>query len=170
MRHIQNPAGLRALESLIQFITDKDSIAKVLRQIHDARDEANAKIAVVGKIDEIDALNAKASEALAEASIELTDAKTQAKRILGKAGKDAAAEKARQNRADSILAAQEARDRDLTTQETNVAARESELQVLMDQVRTQRTEVTELEAQAEALITKANEQLAAFERFSNSLQ
>jgi len=170
MRELGSPAGLRMLESLVYIIDNKDNVKSIIKDITKIRDEANAKIAVVGKIGEIDKLRTKAATALKEAEAELADAKAKAKGILGKAGSNAAKEKRRQARADEILSASEAREKKLDSRETRVAARESELQSYMNQAETLQNEAMALKSKADELIAEADKRLEKFNRFASQMQ
>ncbi|GAF92360.1 unnamed protein product, partial [marine sediment metagenome] len=90
---ITNPAGLRVLDSLIQLITNKKEIEKVIAEIDAAREKANVRIAAVGKIDDIDKLNAEAAGELRLAVDTLADAKAEATKILRSAGVKATSHK-----------------------------------------------------------------------------
>lgn len=170
MERIANPAGLRVLESLISLISDKDKIGKVLDEIHAARDEANVRIAAVGKIGEIGKLRTRAEEALAEAIDTLDGAKAEAEKILGEAGAKAKTEKARQKRADAILAAADDRKAALDNRDELVTARETELQSEMDRTTTLHAEATDLKVKADALIIEANERRERFKNFAATIQ
>ena len=170
MNHITNPAGLRVLESLISLIENKSEIKKVLAELNGARDEANARIAVVGKISEIGKLKTQAETALAEAINTLDGAKAEADKILGKAGDKAKREKARQKRADEILKTADDRKAVLDRREETVTARETELQALMNQTTTLQAEATELKTQADALMVEENKRLDQFKNFAARIQ
>ncbi len=169
MNQITNPAGLRVLESLVDFVNNKKEIEKVLTTIHAARDEANERIAVVGKIGDIDRLNGQAATLRQEAQSALGDAKREAESILRKAGVKAMGEKEKQRQAAEILKAADAREKKLDARETSVTAREKELQEHMDQTAVSHKEATELKGVAEELIAKANEQLALFKSVASQL-
>jgi chromosome segregation ATPase len=170
MQAIESPAGLRVLSSLIDLIDNKSAIKKVIAEIDDKIEEANAKIAVVGKISEIGKLRTQAQEAFSEAINTLDNAKSEAKSIVGKAKGKAGKETARQKHADQILAAADAREEKLTGREQSIGAREVELQRLMDQNRAAQKEARALKASAEELIASAEAKLAAFENFASKLQ
>ena len=134
MNYIDNPAGLRVLTSLVDLINNSKEVEKVLDEINKARDEANKKIAVVGKIKDIVELRGKAAAALEEAEGALAKAKREADVILGQAGSTAAAEGARQKRADEIFAAAEDREKALDARASKLADGERELQGKMDAI------------------------------------
>ena len=96
----------------------------------------------------------------------LAKSKQRADVILGKAGEDAANEKARQARANSILQAEASRGVALDKREKLVGARETELQQYMDKTKTLRKEADVLMEQAGELSSKATEQMAMFKRFA----
>jgi hypothetical protein len=161
---ITNPAGLRVLDSLIRLITDKKEVAKVIAEIDEAREKANVRIAAVGKIGDIDRLNAEANKALYEAGIALAEAKAEAADILRKAGAKATSHTQKQREAKKILERQESRDAALTAREQSVGAREVELQGAMDQAAELQLKATALQAGADELMEKANRQLEVFEQ------
>ena len=169
MEQIANPAGLRVLESLIHLVENKKEIKKVLAEINEARDDANEKIAVVGKIRDIERIRNQAVSELHEASDTLAKAKREAETLLKKAGVKATSQKEKQRRAAEILSAQEARDQTLAARESSVTAREQELQAHMDQAKSLHAEATGLKATADELMTKANEQLAVFRQAAASI-
>lgn len=169
MNEIANPAGLRVLGSLIQFIENKGEIKKVLAEISAARDEANEKIRLVGKIKDIDALKRRAEGASRAAEDALSAAKAEAEDILRKAGAKATSEKEKQRKAREVLKAQEARDTELEARERSVTAREQELQAHMDRTSTLQQEASELKTRADELIAKAEEQLALFQSVASQV-
>ena len=136
MNQIQNPAGLRVLESLVGLINNADEVDKILASIRKARDEANEKIAVVGKIKDVDRLRGQAAEALEKATSTLSDAEAKADGILKKAGDAAVIAQEKQLRADGVTAAYEKKMAALESRETRVTAREEGLQTDLDQART----------------------------------
>jgi len=162
MELISNPAGLRVLDSLIQLITNKAEIEKIIASINAARDEANAKIAVVGTIEDVEKLQDKAQKAVVEAVTTLAEAKAEANKLLGKAGSKAAKQREELRRAREILKGQEERDAQLDARERNVSARENELQALLDQASTQHREATEMKELADAKMAEAESKLKAF--------
>ena len=170
MRQIANPAGLRMLEAVIHVIDNKSEVKKILKEINDARDEANTKIAAVGKIEDINSLRKQAEESLQEAINTLDNAKSEADKILGKAGAKAIKEKERQKRADEILKAADAREEKLNAREKSIASRESELQEMMDRAAASHTEAMELKSKADELMVEANERLNRFKQFAASVQ
>lgn len=135
MNQIQNPAGLRVLESLIQLVRNSDEIEKVLTEIHRARDEANKQIAVVGSIEDAKRFRAEADAALQQAETVLTDAKRDGEVLLHEAADKSRAVRQAQQRADAARAAFEEKLADLESRESRITAREQELQSDMDSAR-----------------------------------
>ncbi len=166
MNEIQIPAGLRVLESIVDIVNNRSEIGKVIASIHKARDEANDAIKLVGTVKQIEKLRIKAEKDAGDASVVLLKANRKADVILGKAGEDAANEKARQARANSILQAEESRGTALDKREKLVGARETELQDYMDETKALRKEADTLMHQAGELNSKATEQMAMFKRFA----
>jgi hypothetical protein len=118
----------------------------------------------VGKIGDIDKLNAEANKALYEAGVALGEAKTEAAIILSTAGVKVTSHIQKQREAKKILEAQESRDAALTAREQSVGAREVELQGAMDQAAELQLKATALQAGADELMEKANRQLEVFEQ------
>jgi len=148
MQHIDNPAGLGFLESLMYFIKNEKEISKVLAEIHTARDDANVRIAAVGKIGDIESLVAQAQADRSEASGALSDAKRDAASMLQKAGVKSQTEKARQAEAAEVLSRQEERNADLDTRERGMVEREEVL-------REREIDAGELATKAETQLSKA---------------
>jgi hypothetical protein len=97
----------------------------------------------------------KAKGRLASATKKLEDATREADRIVGRAGLSAKEERARQDKATTILADQERRERRIKERDNNINEREEELQKLMDDVAKSKHEATELKVSAEKLIAEA---------------
>jgi len=170
MEQISNPAGLRVLDSLIQLITNKTEVKKILEEIESARQAANERIKIVGTIKQIEARDVESRAMLAEAESTLQSAKSEADKILGKAGTKAAAEKAKQKKAREILQAQEDRDAQLDARERSVTAREQELQAQMDQAAVQHQEAVAMREQADVKMAEAESKLKAFQEVVARMQ
>ncbi len=138
MDTLPNPTGLRFLESLIKLLRNPDEIEKVLATIHKARDEANEKIAVVGKIADIERFRNEAVALLEEATSTLSNAEQKANVILQEAGARADAEQEAQGRADTLIAAYQTKLKALEKREDKVTAREQEIRDDLAQARTVR--------------------------------
>ncbi len=164
---IAEPAGLRVLSSLIDLVTDKNEVAKVIKAINEARDEANEAIKVVGTIKQIDALSRDASEDRATATVELTKAKVKAKGIVSKGEADAAA-LIEGNQV--IVNVANARGQELNRREIAVSAREKELQKTMDSAGRKLKTAEKLKDQADALTIEAERQLEIFRSATSQAQ
>ena len=136
MDTLQNPTGLRLLESLIKLLRNSDELEKIIATIHKARDEANEKIAVVGKIADIERFRNEAVALLEEATSTLSSAEQKAKVILQEAGARAHAEQAAQGRADTLIATYKTQLEALESREAKVAEREQEIRDDLGQART----------------------------------
>ncbi len=136
MDTLQNPSGLRLLESLIKLLRNSDEIEKVIATIHKARDEANEKIAVVGKIADIERFRNEAVALLEEATSTLSNAEQKAKVILQEAGARADAEQEAQGRADTLIAAYQTKLKALEKREAKITAREQAVRDDLAQART----------------------------------
>jgi len=170
MRQLPNLAGLQVLDSLVRIVENKSEIKKVIAEIREAHDEANAKIVAAGKIRDIDLALSEASRDRAEAARELGRAKQEAAALRGEAGEAARAEKERQRRADEILAGQQKASRQLAAREKRIAARESELQAQMDAAKAEHAEAMELKARADEVLAESEEKLKVFRRAAAQLQ
>ena len=127
MRNMRTPTGLVYLRSVIDLLRDPKEIEKAMDEIDAAMDKVNEQIALAGGIDEIQRLRAEAAAALEAAEKTQADAEKQADVILGKAGNDAANEKARQDHADEIFRNSKAREAELNSRASEIAAGEKAL-------------------------------------------
>ena len=169
MRHIANPSGLESLSALVELIRNAKEVEKVLAEIEAARVEANEKIAAVGKIEEIEALQNSTRLLYEAAQTDLDDAKREAKRILGKAGTEAAAEKERQKRADEILADADDREKRIRSREAFIKDREAELTDYVNQTKALEAEAAALKVQAEEKIAEADRTLERIKQFADQI-
>ena len=136
MDTLPNPTGLRFIESLIKLLRNPDKLEKIIATIHKARDEANEKIAVVGKIADIERFRNEAVALLEEATSTLSNAEQKANVILQEAGARADAEQAAQGRADTLIAAYQTKLKAVEKREAKIAAREQEVRDDLAQART----------------------------------
>ncbi|MCH7643402.1 MAG: hypothetical protein IH974_01080 [Myxococcales bacterium] len=136
MDTLQNPTGLRFIESLIKLLRNSDEIEKALATIHKARDEANERIAVVGKIADIERFRNEAVALLEEATGTLSNAEKKANAILQEAGARADAEQKAQGRADTLIAGYQTKLKALEKREDEVGKREQEVRDDLAQART----------------------------------
>ena len=162
MNEINPPAGLRVLESLLDFITNPKKVRSAVDELNEARNAANAALSTLGKIGDADAMLADAKSKLASAKGKLRQAELDANVIRGKAGEDAAKEAGRQARADKILDDAIRKDAILAQREHSVQAREDSLQGHMDDAKKTMKAAKSLEKTAKALTQKAEDQLALF--------
>ena len=136
MDTLQNPTGLRFLESLIKLLRNPDELKNIIATIHKARDEANEKIAVVGKIADIERFRNEAVALLEEATSTLSNAEQKANVILQEAGARADAEQEAQGRADTLIAAYQTKLKALEKREAKSTAREQGVRDDLAQART----------------------------------
>ncbi len=169
MEQIANPAGLRVLSSLIDLVNNKGEIGKVIAEVESKIDEANAKIAVVGTIKQIDAYSIAASEALSDARAKVQDAKDEAARILEAAGVKVASESEKRSQKAAELSAHKARVAAVEQREANCKAREEEMQKTMDSAKGTLKKAKRIMGEAETLAAEAERQLAVFRDAAASL-
>ncbi len=160
MHEIEMPAGLHLLGALVDVVENKATIKKVIDEVRSVITEANTKIAVVGKIKDIERLHGKADVALKDANTALLDATREAATIKSKATGSA---RAKQRKADKAMDEAEALEVDIKRREKSCDAREKELQKHMNASAKLQKEASELKASADELIEKANAQLAIFQ-------
>ena len=166
MQHIANPSGLVALESLIHVIENKKKIQDVLDDINKARDEANERIAIVGKVEDIERLASQAITDLSEAAGVLSAAKREAASILTKAGVKSQTEKERQRVASEVLERQEARAADLARSEAGLVEREAVLLLRENEATLALREAKALSEHSAELIAEAEGKLKALREFA----
>ncbi len=159
MNLIARPTGLGVIEFLIELLENKKEVQKVIDEIDAARIKANERIAIVGKAQDVDRLHGKADAALRDANRALEEAKFEAEKVKKKAGLSAVA---KQRKAQEVLQAAVDREAEVSARERTVTAREKELQKHMDATAKLNKEAAELKISADALMVKANEQLALF--------
>jgi F0F1-type ATP synthase membrane subunit b/b' len=155
---IPNPTGLGFLESLMYFIDHRSEVEKVLAEIGAARDEANAKIAAVGTIKQIEDLKAKTLADRAAAENVLADAKRKAENTVQRAET-----RAKEVQAEISTAAQRQKERKagLDDREKGLAAREEALRERSAAVDAAASEASQNLAKAEALSAETDRKLAA---------
>lgn len=157
------------MSALVELIRNAKEVEKVLAEIEAARVEANEKIAAVGKIEDIAVLQNSARSLYEAAQTDLDDAKREAKRILGKAGTEAAAEKERQKRADEILADADDREKRIRSREAFIKDREAELTDYVNQTKALEAEAAALKVQAEEKIAEADRTLERIKQFADQI-
>lgn len=166
MDNMIEPAGLRVLSSLIDLFNNKDKISKVIGEIENKIGEANAAIAVVGKISDIDKNSLAAAEDRAEAAQMLSAAKGKAAGIERKAKESA---EARLQASNAAVAEVVAREQEVGGREMRVTAREGELQKTMDSAGRKMRRAEKLKEEADVLMAEAARQLAAFREVASTI-
>jgi F0F1-type ATP synthase membrane subunit b/b' len=165
MKNIRLPSGFAEVAALVQLIEDKAEIKKVLDSIKKATDAANERIEMVGKVKDIENLNAKARKALNEASAKRAAAEAEAVSIVEAAQNTANKElDAARSAIESAQAGSRKVQQRLLDREKKVAAREAEVQKQMDaaakldrEAQTLKAKATELQAKAEANMARFKE-------------
>jgi hypothetical protein len=152
---------------LIDLVTDKDRVAKAIKEINDARDEANAALAAVGTIKQIEKDGLAAAQDRTQAAESVTEARTQAAGIMKRA--KAQSEKSL-NACNAAAAHVKEREEAADRKERNVAAREKELQKAMDSAGRKLKTAEKLKGEADALTSEAERQLAIFKNAASRVQ
>lgn len=155
--------GADAFFKLLAFVNDPQAVAARVKELTDLQAQVNAAIAVVGTLEDVEALAAGAKKDRDRAAEQLTRARDEATNIVraAYAGRDAAVAatatltaEAKATR-DALTSERAAYELDLATRETALRAHESEARTAWDDAR-------KAKAEGEAFRTEWSEKMDRF--------